>query len=563
MWHSLKRSIKTFSDILVVSNMKNKTFCSLKYLLLTYLLVTVALPIICLFSTIQKEEIINVFSSAQFLPMLRNSVSTTFCATVISILISFFLAWVLNRTQVRFKAIFVVLFTIPMLIPSISHGMGLVLLFGDNGILTNLLGWNIGLYGFKGIVVGAILYSFPVSFLMFYDSFQYEDFIVYEAASVLGLSKWRQFITITLPSMRRTVVSAVLAVFTMVFTDYGVPLMTGGTVMTLPVYMYREVIGMMNFSGGAVVGLVLLFPAVAAFVMDLRNSGMNATASTIAKSYKIKKNKLRDWMAYFVLATMLFLLCLPIFGFVLLSFVKQYPIDMSFSLDTARKLLTGGIGMYFVNSIAIALLTSLVGTSLSYFSAYVTARSKKSVSNKALHLVSMLPLAIPGVVLGLSFVLTFKSLPVYKTLFILVLANIVHFFSSPYLMAYNSLSKFNFNLEDVAQSLGISRMNLLFSVYIPSTKATIVEMYSYYFVNSMITISAVSFLINFRTMPLALVITQLETQSFIEGTAMVSLLILLANIVEKGIAYLLKRAIYFESKKNISIDIDARDGING
>ena len=164
------------------------------------------------------------------------------------------------------------LFTVPMLIPSISHGMGLVLLFGDNGLLTNILGLRIDLYGYCGIVMGSVLYSFPVAFLMFFDSLQYEDYTTYEAADVLGMSKVRMFKTITLPSMRRTVVSAVLAVFTMVFTDYGVPLITGGTVMTLPVYMYREVIGMMNFSGGAVIGVILLTPAIIAFLMALMRS---------------------------------------------------------------------------------------------------------------------------------------------------------------------------------------------------------------------------------------------------------------------------------------------------
>ena len=232
--------------------MKNKAFRGLKYLLLAYLLVTVVLPIGTLFSTICGENVAAVFGSAQFWPMLKNSLVTTVLATIVSILLSFALAWMLNRSKIRFKSVFVVLFTVPMMIPSISHGQGLVLLFGDNGILTNLLGWNIGLYGCKGIVMGSVLYSFPVSFLMFHDSFQYEDFTIYEAAGVLGLSKWKQFVTITLPSMQRTILSAVLAVFTMVFTDYGVPLMTGGTVMTLPVYMYREVVGMMNFSGGAV-----------------------------------------------------------------------------------------------------------------------------------------------------------------------------------------------------------------------------------------------------------------------------------------------------------------------
>ena len=93
-------------------------------------------------------------------------------------------------------------------------------------------------------------------------------------------------------------------------------------------------------------------------------------------------------------------------------------------------------------------------------------------------------------------------------------------------------------------------MLILFSVYVPCTMSTIVEMYSYYFVNAMITISAVSFLVNFRTMPLSLLIPQLESQSFIEGTALVSLLILIINLGEKGVAFFLKKYLRKKEKAN-------------
>ena len=522
--------------------MKNKSsFHFLKYLLLIYLSLTVAYPIARLFGGIRGVHIREILTAPQFLPMLFNSVVTTLMATVISVVLAFLLAYGLCRSQIRYKSVWVVLFTVPMLIPSISHGMGLVLLLGDNGMLTNLLHINVGLYGYLGITLGSVLYSFPVAFLLFYDSFQYEDFTIYEAARVLGLSKGRQFLTITLPSMRRAIISAVLSVFTMVFTDYGVPLMTGGTVMTLPVYMYREVIGMMNFEGGAVVGVILLTPAVIAFILDLQKSTNVSTASTVSKPYEIEENKGRDVLVYILFIVALFLLCLPILAFIMLSFVKQYPIDMSFTLANVKKLLANGIGIYLLNSLAIALMTAFVGTCLSYFSAYATARSGKKLSNQVLHFISMLSLAIPGVVLGLSYVLAFHKLPIYSTIFILIIVNIVHFYSSPYLLAYNSLSKFNPNLEDVSKTLKISRMQMLFAVYVPSTVPTIIEMYSYFFVNAMITISAVSFLVNFRTNTLALMIPQLESQSFIEGTALVSLMILCLNLLEKGVAFFAKR----------------------
>ena len=527
--------------------MRKGTYRITKYVLLAYLMLTVVYPIVRLFSNIRGEHISSVLTSAQFLPMLKNSALTSLISTVISVVLAFALAFAINRSRIRFKSVWVVLFTLPMLIPSISHGMGLVLLFGDNGMITNLLGINIGLYGYPGIIMGSVLYSFPVAFLMFYDSFRYEDFTVYEAAGVLGLSKWRQFCTITMPTMRQTIVSAVLAVFTMVFTDYGVPLITGGTAMTLPVYMYREVIGMMNFSGGAVVGVILFLPAVVAFLLDLRKSTAVGGASTVTKPYNIEANKKRDALVYVLFGITLLLLSLPIIAFICLSFVKQYPIDMSLSLDNVKKLLSGGVGMYLLNSLAIALLTSLVGTALSYFAAYVTARSERRISEKVMHFVSMLPLAIPGVVLGLSFAISFSGMPLYGTIFILVIVNIVHFFSSPYLLAYNSLTKFNSNLEDVAESLGISKMRMLTAVYLPATIPTVIEMYSYYFVNAMITISAVSFLVNFKTNTLSLMIPQLETQSFIEGTALVSLIILFINLAVKGIAFFVKRYL---NKKN-------------
>lgn len=515
----------------------------LKYALLLYLLITAVLPIVVLFAEIRGENIRDVFTSAQFGPMLKNSLLTTVMATVISVTLSFVLAFTLNRSHVKFKSAWIVLLTVPMLIPSISHGMGLVLLLGDNGILTNLLSLDFDLYGYRGIVMGSVLYSFPVAFLMFSDAFRYEDHTTYEAASVLGLSKARMFLTITLPSMRRTLVSAILAVFTMVFTDYGVPLMTGGTVMTLPVYMYREVIGMMNFSNGAVVGVILLTPAIFAFLMDLKKSTGVDAQSTVTKPYQISENKLRDRIAYGILGISLFLVCLPILAFVCLSFVKQYPIDLRFTFDNIKKLASGGIGIYLVNSIAIALMTALFGTIFSYYAAYATARSKKAVSGKLLHFISMLPLAVPGVVLGLSYVLSFKGAALYGTIFILVIVNIVHFFSSPYLLAYNSLVKFNQNLEDVADTLGIGKLRMLVAVYIPSTIDTVIEMYSYYFVNAMITISAVSFLVNFRTMPLSLQIPQLESQSFIEGTAIISLMILVLNLSQKGISFFVKKKL--------------------
>lgn len=522
--------------------MKNKGYRTLKILIGVFLLVSVVMPLVTLLLNIRMEDIATVVSSPQFIPMLKNSSFTTTIATMISVSLALALAWCVNRSKIRYKSIFSMLFTLPMLIPSISHGMGLVILLGDNGLITNITGLNINLYGYQGIIIGSILYSFPMAFLMLTDVFRYEDYTTYEAASVLGLSKIQQFITITIPNLKRPLISVIFAVFTMIFTDYGVPLMVGGKMMTLPVYMYREVIGLLDFSKGAIIGIILLIPALIAFLLDLKNDN-EGNSSTVTLHYQIPKNKRRDIVAYLFCISVVVLVSLPVFAFLFLSFVTHYPIDFSFSLINIKKAFTLGVGDYLLNSLTIGFATALIGVCLSYYSAYITARSKRSLTNMTIHLISMISLAIPGIVLGLSYVLLFKKSAIYGTFALLIMVNITHFFASPYLLAYNSLSNFNEKFEDISQTMGISKLRMLKDVYIPCTKETMIEMFSYMFVNAMVTISAVSFLANFKNMPLALMIPQFDSQSLIEATAFISILILFVNGIMKIMIYFIKRYI--------------------
>ena len=120
------------------------------------------------------------------------------------------------------------------------------------------------------------------------------------------------------------------------------------------------------------------------------------------------------------------------------------------------------------------------------------------------------------------------------------MVNTIHFIASPYLMIYNSLSKINENLEHIAHTMGIYRHQMIRDVFIPQCKGTIVEMFSYFFVNCMITISAVSFLATTSNKPISLMINQFEAQMQLECAAVVSLMILLVNLLVKGIAHILK-----------------------
>ena len=509
-----------------------------KILLAVIFISLVFIPLFRMFINMDAESIKSVMNSPTFGTSIKNSLVSTSIATIITIVLAYVLAMSVERTNIKCKGLFSIIFVLPMLVPSISNGMGLTILFGNNGIFTKLLHLQGNIYGMWGVVLGSILYAFPVSYLMLSDVIKYEDGSPYEAAQVLGLSKFRQFTAITFPYLRKPLITVVFSTFTLIVTDYGVPLMVGGKYTTIPVVMYQEVIGQLNFGKGSVYGTLLLIPAVIAFVIDLNNQD-KGNSSYVVKKYIPSDGKIKKLLAYIMCGVCSIYTLLPILSFVLLSASADYPNDMTFTLSNIEKTFALKAGDYLLNSILIAFLVSIVGVVIAFMTAYMSARMKSKVS-RFLHLSCMTSAAVPGVVLGLSYVLAFKLTPIYGTIIILVMVNLVHFISSPYLMIYNSLSKLNENLEAVAQTLSISRAHMLKDVFVPICKHTIFEMLSYFFVNCMITISAVSFLANTRNKPVALMINQFEAQMQLESAAVVSLTILIINLIIKGVFHYLK-----------------------
>lgn len=527
-------------DVILIKQ-KNTTLRTVQILLGCFFIIAVVLPLIRMFTYIGRADIRDIFSKEIVRQAIGRSLLVSLTATAISVVLAMAIAWGMSRTSVPGKRIFRVLLLLPMLIPSISHGTGLILLFGSNGSITNLLRLNWNLYGFWGIVIGSVMYSFPVAFLMISDILDYEDYTPYEAAFVLGIPKSRRFLAITMPYLRRPMINVIFATFTLIVTDYGVPLVTGGTYKTLPVLMYEEVIGRLDFAEGSVFGTVLLIPAVIAFVIDL-SCRSRESSSFVKRKFEPGRSPLRDTIFFIFLTVVSAAVCLPILSFAQITCAARYPRDMTFTLKNIESTIEKGAFVYLKNSLIIALCVAVIGCTVAFFCAYFTARMKSRTSS-LLHLMSITSLAIPGIVLGLSYVLFFKGSFIYGTFAVLILVNIIHFFSSPYLMMYNSMGKLNVNLESVGATLGISRLRMMRDVFFPQVRSTLFEMFSYFFVNSMMTISAVAFLFTAKTMPLALMLNQFEKQTLLGSIAFVSLMILAVNLCMKGLISLLKKKL--------------------
>ncbi len=511
----------------------------------------VILPLVRMLLYINGESLLEVFQAPYFKTAVVNSLAASGTATLITLVISYLLALCVSRVDMKFKTIFSVILVLPMLIPSISHGMGLQLVLGNNGILTKLFSLDFTIYGFWGIVAGSVMYTFPVAFLMFSDILKYEDYSPYEAAKILGVSGVRRFCSISLPYLRRPLISIVFAVFTMIITDYGVPLIIGGKFKTLSVVMYQEVIGRLYFDNGAVLGAVLLIPAVIAFVFDLLNRD-KGNMNFVTTQFELSKSKAAKFFAYALCLLVSLMVLVPIVCFVLIGFAERYPTDLTFTLENIQKAFDMDAGKYLVNSVIIALSVSVLGMLISFFTAYLTARMKSSLS-RLLHLMCITAAAIPGIVLGLSYAMVFNKSFFYGTLAILVAVNLVHFIASPYMMMYNSFSKINENLESVGQTMGIGRIRMMRDVFLPQSFPTVLEAGSYFFVNCMMTISAVSFLANASTKPVALMINQFEAQMQLECAAVVSLAILVVNILMKVLIFALKKWMTKRGRKKNAV----------
>lgn len=504
--------------------------------ILLFLLISVFYPLIGMLLKVEWADFNKLIMSGAFKEALSNSLLVTSISTILSMLIAYLLSYTINRTNIKHKNILKLLLTLPMLIPSISHGLGLINLFGKNGIISSFLGFNI--VGITGITIGSIIYSFPVAFLMLNDGFNYIDSNMYDNAKVLGLNRWQTFKKVTLCYLKKPLLSATFAVFTMIFTDYGVPLAVGGKFITLPVFLYKEVIGLLDFSKGTMIGLFLLIPAIVSFLID--NFVKDYTSGEMKRKYSISSSKFKDTVLTIFVYTVLIFIIVIIGSFVYYAFIDNYTNNRSLSLEHFEYVFNNNVSNNIYNSLIISILVSIFGTIIAYFSAYVTARIKGKIG-RLVHILTIASLAIPGIVLGLSYTISFKNTFIYNTYAILVLVNIVHFMASPYLMAYNALQKVNQNYEIVAKTFNVGMFRTIKDIIIPCTKTTIREMFAYFFVNSMITISAVTFLFNTSNMPLSLLINNYEGNMMLGEAAIISLIILFFNIIVKGIVYIINR----------------------
>ena len=268
---------------------------------------------------------------------------------------------------------------VPIFAPTMLLGIALIYLFGNKGILT-ADGLGIPLYGKVGIIIAESIYCFPVATTILMVAFSGADNRLYEAADSMGTSAWRKMITITIPNVKYGLISALFVSFTYSFTDFGAPSVVGGNYNVLATDVYKQVVGQQNFNMGAVVGIVLLFPAVLSFAVDrITSSKQNASISSKAVPYVIKPHKTSDRLAagfcWLITVAMLLFFGVALFA----SLIKLWPYNLTLTLKNydLTRVAAGAGTAAFRNSVLIALAAAAVGTVACFLTAYMTERIQK------------------------------------------------------------------------------------------------------------------------------------------------------------------------------------------
>jgi iron(III) transport system permease protein len=440
------------------------------------------------------------FSTPALFDSALNSFHVAAATTVIVVPLAFFFAYALTRAVLPARWLFQGISLIPIFAPSLLPGLALVYLFGNQGFFKGLLGGPI--YGFDGILIAQVFYCFPHAALILTTALATADARLYEAADALGASKLRVFSTVTLPGARYGLISAALVVFTLVITDFGIAKVIGGNFNVLATDVYKQVIGQQNFSMGAVVGMVLLAPAALAFVVDRLVQRKQVALLTARAVPLIARPKLGRDTFFTAFCTLISVGILAILGMAVWgSLIKYWPYNLSLTLDNYdfAKVDANGWDSY-VNSLEMAAGAALFGTALMFVGAWLNEKTRDFFLMRGIvQLLAFLPMAVPGLVLGLGYIFFFNAPGnplnfLYATMAILVINAVAHFYTVGHLTATTALKQIDPEFESVSASLKVPVWRTFVRVTAPICLPAILDIAIYLFVNAMTTVSSVIFL---------------------------------------------------------------------
>lgn len=491
---------------------------------------------------------IQVIGEKGFLTALQNSFLVSGLSALITTFLAFMMAYAIHYTNIPLllKKFMKNMTMLPMLLPTITYGFAIIYSFGKQGLWTKVFGYQLfDIYGMSGLLLGYVIYTLPIAFMLIHNAMEYIDKKFIIVSKLMDDNPFKTFVITLLKPMLGTLAAAFIQAFFLSFTDFGIPASVGGQFEVVASVLYNQMLGSIpNFANGAVVAMIMLLPSVLSIALLHYLEKYNIRYNKIS-TIEFKKNALRD-VFWSLIGLMINVFVLAIFMVIfIVPFIQMWPYDMSLTLTHVEAVLKEPALIGVVeNSLIVAILTAITGTLVVYGAALAVARSSIHPKlKKVIETIALVTNTVPGMVIGIAYLLIFSGSPIQNTFVIIIVCNIVHFFSSPYLMMKNSLMKMNAGYETTARLMGDSWFKTILRVVTPNALSSLLEVFSYYFINAMVTVSAVIFIAGARTMVMTTKIKELQHFAKFNEIFVLSIFIFIINFIAKGLFY------YFTHRK--------------
>jgi iron(III) transport system permease protein len=525
----------------------------LKLLMGLLLVLGLALPLLAMLSKVVGVEnglagVWAYLSSARFLWLLGNSVKVSLSTVALVVPLAYVFAYALQRSWIPGKRVLRSISLLPLMAPSMLSAIALIYLFGNQGLLKSWFAE--GIYGFSGILLGQAFYNFPMALMILVSALGMADARLYDASISMGANHWKTFVNVTWPGTRYAVFAACCLVFTQTITNFGIPVVIGGDYQVLAMEAYKSVVGQQKFSEGALIGSILLVPALISFAVDawmrrLRGSQVSSQAAT----YVAPRNRSRDALLLVIAGTIgLALLSLVVVA-VAASLINFWPYDLSLSLRHYDFEASGDVGwLAYRNSLTLASLTALIGTPVIFTCAYLMEKTRGGWLDGVLRLLCLLPMAVPGLVMGLGYVFFFNHPGnplggLYGGIALMVVCCVVRFLTPAQMTATTALRQLNDEIEAASLSLKVPLLTTFGRVTVPICLPALIEVFRYLFVSSMTSVSALIFLYSPDTVLAAVAVLNLDDSGNVGAAAALASLILLTSACVSLLLYLLSRGL--------------------
>jgi len=427
-------------------------------------------------------------------------------------------ALVVTRTKFRYRKFLRVLSVLPIITPPFVVGLGLILLFGRSGLINQFLEWAFGvtptrwLYGMQGVLVAQIFAFTPIAFLVLIGVVEGVSPAFEEAAQTLRAGRWRTFADVSLPLMRPGLANAFLITFIESIADFGNPILLGGNFGVLSTEIFFSVVGAQLDQGrAATLGIVLLVFALGAFFLQRRVLGRKAYTAMSGKGDSGMPTPLPAGarrLCYGLVLPWAFL-TIVIYGMALAGgFVETWGRNYTFTFKHYVKafgiewgphgiLWVGAAWNSFWTTVKLSAIAAPLTAAIGILAAWLLTR-QKFAGRAIFEFGTMLSFAIPGTVIGVSYILAFNVPPIEitGTAIILVVCNIFRNLPVGVRAGMASMTQIDPSLDEASTTLGARSATTLRRVLLPLLKPAVVAALVYSFVRAMTTVSAVIFLVS-------------------------------------------------------------------